>query len=249
MALDPVHVGRYRPADRLRLKNGHATRPVRWFTAGAATATGYQHVPPGGSAPIAAQPGSTAYAASGLIGGTRYHLMQAVNTGSSAVTLRRWLADVASALAAGTHGTVSITATTLTRTTGSWLDEGWAVDDFLIAEGLTTPGNNVGAVVTGVTATTLTFAASTFPTAENAPAAGAKLYRGFQQPVSVVDANAGNIAGTAAKNLLTDGNPGVDTTVLNSALHLGPGTSLFVAAVAQIPAGTFLDLTALGGDL
>lgn len=254
MALDPVHVGNWRKGreDRVRIKQGHGARPVKWAIGGAGnvgTLPGFNWLPPGVASVMSALLGSTAYASAGLIGGSRFHLMQAVNTGA-ANTLKRWLADKLTTVDAGTGtGAVTLTATTMVRTNGSWLTDGFAVDDFLIVDGATTLANNTGAVISAISADgkTLTFPASTFGTAEALPA-GAMLWRGIGQPLSGLPLNAGNAAGTPALNVLTDGNPGVDTTVNNSAFYLGAGVALFAAVGTPLAAGAFVDLTASGGD-
>jgi hypothetical protein len=249
MALDPVQIGNWRKPDRLRIKPAHGTRPVKWLVAGSPTAISYSYVPPGGTGAQTAQVGSTAYAGTGLIGGSRFHLMQAVNTGG-ANTLKRWLADRLTTVDAGTNtGTVTLTATTMVRTNGSWLTDGFAVDDFVIVDGATTLANSTGAVISAISADgkTLTFPASTFGTAEALPV-GATIWRGIGQPLSGLAANAGNAAATPPLNVLTDNNPGVDSAVSNSAFHLGAGVGLFVSLGTALTAGQFVDLTAIGGD-
>ncbi len=240
MAFAPAHIGNWRNdrADRVRIKPGHGVRPVRWAVGGA-----------GNQSANAASPGSVARGQAGLVGGSRFHLMQAVNTGA-ANTLKRWLADRLTTVDASTNtGAVTLTATTMVRTNGSWLTDGFAVDDFLIVDGTTTLANSTGAVISAISGDgkTLTFPASTFGTAEALPV-GATLWRGIGQPLSGLAANAGNAAGTPALNVLTDGNPGVSSTVENSAFHLGASVGLFAALGTALTAGQFVDLTAIGGD-
>lgn len=241
MAFAPAHIGNWRSdrSDRVRIKPGHGTRPVKWSVGGAGNT----------SALVQFLLGSVLRAQAGLIGGSRLHLQQAVNTGA-ANTLRLWEADLFTRQADG--GTVALTASssaanTITRTTGSFLADGWAIDDLCIVDGATTLANSTGAVVTGVTATTLTFAVSTFTASENLPA-GALLWRGIQTSLSGLAANAGNAAGTAALNALTDGKPGVDTIVNNSAWYLGAGVALFAAVGTTLAAGAYVDLCAKAGD-
>lgn len=254
MALDPVHVGNWRARreDRVRIKMAHGTRPVKWAVGGAGnvgTLAVFNWLPPGVGTLLQALLGSTAYASAGLVGGSRFHLMQAVNTGG-ANTLKRWLSDRLTTVDAGAGtGAVTLTATTMVRTNGSWLADGFAVDDFVIVDGATTLANSTGAVVSAISGDgkTLTFPASTFGTAEALPV-GATIWRGIGQPLSGLAANAGNAAGTPALNVLTDGNPGVDTTVNNSAFYLGAGVAVFAAVGTPLAAGAFVDLTASGGD-
>lgn len=240
MAFAPAHIGNWRndKTDRVRIKPGHGTRPVKWSVGGA-----------GNTSALTALLGSVLRAQTGLVGGSRLHLQQAVNTGA-ANTLRLWEADLLTRQADG--GTVALTASssaanTITRSSGSFLADGWAVDDFLIIDGATTLANSTGAVVTAVSASTLTFAANAFSVSENLPA-GALLWRGIQTSLSGLAANAGNAAGTSALNVLTDGKPGVDTIVNNSAWYLGAGVALFAAVGTTLAANTYVDLCAKAGD-
>jgi hypothetical protein len=57
-------------------------------------------------------------------------------------------------------------ATSITRSIGSWLTEGFAVGQTVAITGATAPGNNTTAVITGLSATVLTATGSAF-TAEN----------------------------------------------------------------------------------
>jgi hypothetical protein len=60
-------------------------------------------------------------------------------------------------------GTVNNTASTITRTTGSFVTDGWQIGDVLIAAGLDTAGDNgKPVVILSVAATTLTLYGSPF---------------------------------------------------------------------------------------
>lgn len=93
--------------------------------------------------------------------------------------------------------TAFATTTTITRDTGSWLDDGFAVDQFIAIEGSASTGNNKKHKITAVDATTITCAASTF----TVTGAATGVYIGANGGV-VKDKWAIYQAGTSDKNYL-----------------------------------------------
>lgn len=59
-------------------------------------------------------------------------------------------------------GALAFTATTITRTSGSFLTDGFAAGDVVSIKGATTSANNINATIVSVVALTMTFGAATF---------------------------------------------------------------------------------------
>lgn len=140
----------------------------------------------------------------------------------------------------------AITATSITRNDsgGSFILDGLKVDDSIILTGATSLGNNKYATITGVTATTLTFASGTFPTAEALPAT-TEIYMAAQMSTSTIAANAGNASATAALDLFTDNKPFMDASP-ERFMTLGPNAAYF-ASVNTSLVTTYIDLVLFGG--
>jgi hypothetical protein len=136
----------------------------------------------------------------------------------------------------------------ITRTSGSFITDGWRVGNRLVVQGATTVANDVEVIITGVTATTLTLSTGggDVDTAEDLPT-GAGLYRvtklGYQDLP------------------LGSGEPSVDpVNVLNAAewpfldespdryLTIGPDTYLLAATVNTLDTGEVVDINCFGGD-
>jgi len=142
-------------------------------------------------------------------------------------------------------GTASITTNTITRTTGSFVTDGWLVGDSV---GLRNTANVAAAdntQITVVSATTLTFAASTF-TAETPPAT-AEFWRLHVLATSTLPSGAGTVPPAAALDLFTDSKPFMDASP-NRALAIGPGSGFFAALLSTLPANGYVDITPLPGD-
>lgn len=108
----------------------------------------------------------------------------------------------------GDAGTLAIaTSTTITRTTGSFIADGWNVGKRLAIidptrkdGGLTTPANQKAAIVTTVAALTLTLSAAAY-TAEALPA-NAAIYELAQLTVASIPAGAGTTSGSPQPELI-----------------------------------------------
>ena len=142
-------------------------------------------------------------------------------------------------------GTASITTNTITRTTGSFITDGWLVGDSVGLRNTANVAAVDNAQITAVSATTLTFAASTF-TAETPPAT-AEFWRLHLLATSTLASGAGSTAGTAALDLFTDSKPFMDASP-NRALAIGPGSGFFAALLSTLPANGYVDITPLPGD-
>lgn len=90
---------------------------------------------------------------------------------------------------------------TITRTSGSFVTDGWLVGDRLLVSSPTTLANSFFVTVTVVAALTLTFVTGTTDTAENFPT-GAIMFRLAQLHLTTLAANAGNAASTDALDML-----------------------------------------------
>lgn len=208
---DPIHIAGW-ATNPVRLKNGHATRPVLVFTGG-----DY---------------------------GARLHALSAVNIGS-ANTLKRFIGkrlSVQSLMGVGTLVDGGGSADTITRTVGSFIDDGWTVDDWLVVNRATTLANNFLTTVTAVSALTLTFATGTVAGANEVLPVNAELWRVHQQALSTIAANAGNSAGTKALDLLTADQEMIDASP-ERFMTFGTNDGVFAAAGTTITAGSFIDIT------
>jgi len=223
MALDPNHVGSFRPFSPARILPVHATRPVFVF-ASADAATGV--TPP-------------------LAGGSRLFALTAAQFQSTPAALSIRLFAARRLTKVSDMGTASITTNTITRTTGSFITDGWQVGDSIGFRNTANLPAVEPAQVTAVSATTLTFAASSF-TAETPPAT-AEFWRLHLLATSTLASGAGSTAGTAALDLFTDSKPFMDASP-NRALAIGPGSGFFAALLSTLPANGYVDITPLPGD-
>jgi len=140
-------------------------------------------------------------------------------------------------------------ADTITRTSGSFVTDGWVTGERLLVNGATTLANDFDVLLTGVAAGSLTLATGggTVSTAE-ALAAATKLYRLVQLGIVSVPLNAGSTEAAAAIS-------GLDTTEMpfldvspDRRLLLGSDDVLFVAAISALGSGEVLDVFAQGAD-
>jgi len=223
MALDPLHVGSYRPFSPARILPVHATRPVFVF-ASADAASGV--TPP-------------------LAGGSRLFALTAAQFQSTPGALAIRLFAARRLTKVSDMGTASITTNTIARTTGSFITDGWLVGDSTGFRNTVNLPAVEPAQPTAVSATTLTFPANTF-TAETPPA-NAEFWRLHLLSTSTLASGAGSTAGTAALDLFTDAKPFMDASP-NRALAVGPGSGYFAALLSTLPSGGYVDITPLAGD-
>lgn len=172
MTSTPTLVQTYKSASK-SLQNGHGTRPVRVFQAGA--------------------------------NGSRVHqmLLTLSDTAANVATLYHLTQmTLLSAMGTGAHVDGGAGSDTLTRSSGSYITDGWQVGDLLYVYGSTTLANDYAARVTAVAAGTLTFATGTVNTAENLPA-GAILYKAAPIGAFATAALGGTSSGVAGVDLLS----------------------------------------------
>ena len=179
--------------------------------------------------------------------GSRVHGISAVATDSGASTAILYYAErmtLQSAMGTGAHVD---DGDTITRTSGSFVTDGWLVGDRFFVSGNTTLLNGFFATLTTVAALTLTFATGSTNTAENLPT-GAIIWRLSQLHLTTMAANAGNAASTDALDMLITDFPIADVTP-DRYLTLGPNDGLALSVGTAIGASPDrLDITVFGGD-
>lgn len=149
-----------------------------------------------------------------------------------------------SAMGTGAHVDGGGGSDTITRSSGSFVTDGWQIGDILWVLGSTTLANDYKIQLTNVASGTLTFATATVTTAENLPS-GSILYR-LHQLVTVAGAsNTGNSTTVPATNLLDIAMvpalfPGSDaalfvppTWLLTASLSSAPSSSQFVTIICK----------------
>ena len=187
--------------------------------------------------------------------GARVHGISVANTDAGANTAILYYAErmtLQSAMGTGAFVDGGGGSDTITRTSGSFVTDGWLIGDRLLVSGavgtpLTTLANSFFVTLTAVAALTLTFATATTNTAENFPS-GAIMYRLAQLHLTTLAINAGNAAATDALDMLITDWPIADVTPdryvilgANDALAMSLGT-----AVGASP--DRVDVAAFGGD-
>ena len=132
---------------------------------------------------------------------------------------------------------------TITRSSGSFVADGWEVGDLIWTDKPTTLSNGFVAQLTGVASGTLTFATATVGAAENLPT-GSAIYRAVRIGTSSVAANAasGNVAGGSILNStrIPGMFAGADGHVMlgaNQVLALSAGTALATAETLGVVVG------------
>lgn len=144
-------------------------------------------------------------------------------------------------------------ADTITRTSGSYVTDGWLVGDRLMVQGATTLANDFEVVLTAVTSTTLTLATGggTVNTAEDLPS-GAKLYRLVYFSYIDLAANAGS-SSTAGVSLLDETKAPALNNKPQRTLQIqdsAAGNEMVIAAslATALGIGETVDITVEAGD-
>jgi len=137
-------------------------------------------------------------------------------------------------LVGGATGTVTPTSTTLTRTTGNYIADGFKVGDpiaIISANGATAlePNEGVVNVLTGVSATVLTASGAAWNT--TALTTGTRIVKLAQNFVTSVAANSGNNGSTPNTPLIANSN---DFGVDQLGLELGSSSMLLAGMSASI---------------
>ncbi|MBI4968167.1 MAG: hypothetical protein HZC25_08635 [Rhodospirillales bacterium] len=217
MAANPAYVGNYR-TEQLALVPEFGTRPrVLWRA-----------------------PSDTA------LRGSRIHAMTYANSTGSARTVDQMLGKVLSKGAdMGTPAIAGLNA--ITRDAGSFIADGWRVGQRLALQGATTVTNDALAIITAVTATQISFAASTFSANENLPST-IELIRVTQLHTTNVAASSGFADGSPSVSGLNNSMmPAIDQSP-GRFLTLGSGELLLARINSAAPANTAVEITAFGGD-
>lgn len=134
----------------------------------------------------------------------------------------------------------------ITRTSGSFIVDGWRVGEILLAQGSNTLANDISVVLTGVSALALTFATASVAAAEEFPT-GAILYRLFSLGYVAVPAGSGEPSVVGVSGLDTANMPWLDPAP-DRLLELGPNDHLAAALQTAMGSGEILHLMAQGGD-
>ena len=179
--------------------------------------------------------------------GSRVHGVAVASTDSGASTMILYHAQRMTLQSAMGTGALTDSTDTCTRTSGSFITDGWLVGDRLFVHGPTPLANTFFVTLTGVAALTLTFTGSTVDTAENLPS-GAILYRLAQLHLTTLAANAGNAASTDALDMLITDWPAADATP-DRYLTLGANDALVFSVGTAVGASPDrVDITCWGGD-
>ena len=111
--------------------------------------------------------------------GSRIHGISVANSdsgGNTAILYHAEAMTLQSAMSTGAFVDNGGSADTLTRASGSFIDDGWLVGDRMWVHAPTTLANGFFVTLTAVAALTLTFATASVDTAENLPT-GSIIYR------------------------------------------------------------------------
>lgn len=193
---------------------------------------------------VLAYPTAAATAASPLpqyYGGQRILDLVASSTSAGAEAFALWEGTVLTTQATAVTGTIATTSTAVSRSSGSFITDGWRVGQVIAIfppNGAQSVGANEGllALISAVSATTLTVAAiGTAMAAANAQTGSLLASMGQKFQFSVA-ANSGNATGTANVVVLNHAN---DNSALTTEIKLGPTELLAIkanAAVAASPA-------------
>lgn len=172
-----------------------------------------------------------------LTGGKRVYDITASSTDAVANSLILWEGVEASLYAnMGAVTTTASTNATVTRTLGSFITDGWVAGQTAMVLGSAATGNNGNyAVVTGVTASTLTFNGIPSGFTAQTEGAGFRVIRVARRAPVLIPANSGNLTAvsTAVVNVqVLGGGNSNDKTQDTLGLELGPN-SLLLASLYQ----------------
>lgn len=182
------------------------------------------------AAAVAASPAPQYY------GGQRLLDLVASSTSAGAEAFALWEGKVLTTQDAAGTSTMATTSTTITRITGSFITDGWEVGQVASCfppDGSQTIGANEGllALVTAVSATTLTVAAIGTAMASANLASGSIVAAMGQKFQFNVAANSGNATGTANVVVLNHAN---DNAALTTEMKFGPTSFLAIKANATV---------------
>jgi hypothetical protein len=141
-----------------------------------------------------AQPGESAVRQRVLTGGARIIDGKVTSTDAAAKSLKTYIGEQLTLYAnMGTATTTATTNATITRSTGSFITDGWIAGDQVMLDGAVSAANNgTVATITAVAATTLTLSGVTAVSVAETQGAGFRLIRLVQTGQIPVPANSGN---------------------------------------------------------
>lgn len=178
--------------------------------------------------------------------GSRIHAIFATSRASAATTVGLNFGQAITKQDATNTGAMAFTTNTITRASGSFITDGWLTDMRICVPEATTLANRKIFTITAATATTLTFAASSF-TAEALPA-GASLLSITAAATVSVPANAGNVTSTPPVNLMSNLLLPYQAAIPDCNEVMGPNDWLVIAASAALTSPATLETMAVGGD-
>lgn len=176
-------------------------------------------------------------------GGTLIDLT-ATSTDGSAKDVILYVGRVLTTQDATATGSLTTSAqNVLTRGSGSWITDGWQVGDACMIFAPSTLAqvvagiDGIALIVTGVTATQLTFNGTPLAAGSNVLSAGTRICAMVDKARVTVPANSGN--SSTIPNALLLGNPTYDNSKVTSELKFGPDNIIAAAmqaAVSALPA-------------
>ncbi|MEE8598288.1 MAG: hypothetical protein V3S69_02000 [Dehalococcoidales bacterium] len=182
--------------------------------------------------------------------GGRVHGIAVAATDAGANTALLYYAErmtLESAMGTGAFVDNGGSADTLTRTSGSFVTDGWLVGDRMLVADPTTLANSFFVTLTIVAALTLTFVTASVDTVENLPT-GSIIYRLSQLHLTTLAANAGNAASTDALDMLITDFPIADVTP-DRYLTIGANDGLAMSVGTAVGASPDrIDVTVFAGD-
>lgn len=218
MAASPIFVGTWRVANTVLIASHGTVLALPIFTAGSS--------------------------------GARVHGISVAATDAGANTALLYYAKrmtLQSAMGTGAFVDNGGSPDTITRTSGSFVTDGFLVGDRILVSGPTTLANSFFVTLTVVAALTLSFVTATTDTAENFPT-GAIIYKLSQLHLTTLAANAGNAAATDALDMLITDWPIADVTP-DRYITLEGNDALAMSVGTAVGGGTDrIDIAVFGGD-
>jgi hypothetical protein len=136
--------------------------------------------------------------------GSRVHAINVSTNRATSNTIVLYYAKpitLQSNMGGGTHVDGGVGTDSVTRGTGSFVTDGWKPDDMLLVQNSTTLANDYLARLTAVSSTALTFGTGIVNIGEALPT-GSILYKASAIGTFTLPANSGQVAGTAAFDIL-----------------------------------------------
>lgn len=177
--------------------------------------------------------------------GSRIHAISLSSLDAAANTIKLALGKALTL--ASNMGTTSFnSSTTITRSAGSFITDGWSVGERLKIFGATTESNNTEVILTTVAATTLTASAASFGT-ESIPST-AILYRLAQVATYNIAINAGYLPNVLPISLLDGSKLPAAFMGDDTLLSLGASDAIFLAPGTTLTGSELIDVAVHGGD-